>query len=173
MSKLGPLGQSMAALFNPDRGAKGKTEATGGAAASKPAAAFRVPGTGEPQKSHDSLGNPDSPGYEPWGKKKKEEAATEEKAAESPLAHAIETPVQSDNLIRLSLGWDKLLVAQKKICEKAKGIFTRLEGSGNYAQQRRGKVKFLKSSGCILDLDSKDVAPKVPEVVDPKKKNIA
>lgn len=171
MSKLGPLGQSMAALFSPDRAAKSPNagEAKGSAA---PKSTFQVPGGPiGTDKSGDSLGNPNSPGYEPWGRKKEKENPTEQKHEPAPLAAAIETPVQGSNLIRLSLGWDKLLVAQKKICEKAKGLFTKMEGNGNYAEQKR-KLKFRKSSGCILDVDSVESAPHPEKAEDPKK-NIA
>lgn len=165
----------MAALFNPDRAGKGKKASdTKPAATPSAKSSFQVPGTAAADKSHDSLGNGSTPGYEFFGKKPKQETAEEEKAKESPLAHAIETPVQGENLIRLSLGWEKLLVTQKKICEKAKGIFTRLEGNGSYAEQRRGKMKFKKSSGCILDLDSIEVADaKAAEAEALKKKFVA
>lgn len=155
MSKLGPLAQSMAALFqSPDR-AKGKETL----ASSNPSSSVRVPGgpkgTLASQKSNDSLGDGATPGYESWGKKKKAEGApaNEEKAGDpANLPH--ETPFEGSNLIRLSLGWEKLLVAQKKVCEKAKGLFTRLEGDVRYQEHRRGKMKFMKNRGCILDVDS-------------------
>jgi hypothetical protein len=49
------------------------------------------------------------------------------------------------------------LVAQKKVCEKAKSLFTRLEGGDNYQEHRRGKMKYLKNRGCILDVDCAEV----------------
>lgn len=171
MSKLGPLGQSMAALFSPDRAAKSpNVSETKGSAA--PKSSFKVPGGPiGADKSGDSLGNPNSPGYEPLGKRKEKENPSEQKPETAPLAEAVEAPVQGSNLIRLSIGWDKLLVAQKKICEKAKGLFTKMEGPENYADQKR-KLKFRKSSGCILDVDSVDSAPRSEKTEDPKK-NIA
>jgi hypothetical protein len=172
MSKLGPLGQSMAALFNPDRASKVKPSDTKAATAPSAKQTFQTPGAAAADKSADSLGNGSTPGYEFFGKKPKEEA--KEKAKESPLADAIEAPVQTHNLIRLSLGWEKLLVTQKKICEKAKGIFTRMEGDESYAAQKRGKMKFRKSSGCILDLDSKEIEDaKAAEAEELRKKFIA
>lgn len=160
----------MAALFGPDRAAKGKTNEAKATGAPSAKSSFQVPGTAASEKSHDSLGQGSTPGYEFFGKKQKPEAEQEKQKATDPLAQAIETPLQSAGMIRLNIGWDKLLVTQKKICEKAKNIFTRLEGNGNYAEQRRGKMKFRKSSGCILDLDSKDVTLAKPGETDPKKK---
>jgi hypothetical protein len=161
----------MAAMFSPDRAAKAPdtVNEAKGAPALKPS--FKVPGGPiGADKSQDSLGNPNSPGYEPWGKKKEKENPPEQKTA-APHAAAVEAPVQGSNLIRLSIGWEKLLVAQKKICEKAKGLFTKMEGNGNYANQKR-KLKFRKSSGCILDVDSVESAPHPEKAEDPKK-NIA
>ncbi|MGZ3710346.1 MAG: hypothetical protein ACXVBE_01255 [Bdellovibrionota bacterium] len=174
MSKLGPLGQSMAALFSPDRASKAKASDAKSTAAPTAKSSFQVPGTAAADKSADSLGNGSTPGYEFFGKKPPGEDEKKEEKKESPLAHSIEAPAQGTNVIRLSLGWEKLLVAQKKICEKAKGIFTRMEGGESYAEQKRGRMKFRTSSGCILDLDSKEIADaKAAEAEELRKKFIA
>jgi hypothetical protein len=111
-------------------------------------------------KSGDSLGNPNTPGYEPWGKKKKpaEEAAAVAEAEKGPAGTVIEAPSQGPELIRLSVGWDRILLAQKKLCEKAKGLFTLLEGPSEYRAQKKSKTLSRKSRGCILDLDIQQMA---------------
>jgi hypothetical protein len=73
MSKLTPLGQSMAALFTPE-GENLRSSAKDGASSVRTSGqAFKVPGTEalkEGDKPQDSLGNPNSPGYSPLGLKK-------------------------------------------------------------------------------------------------------
>ncbi len=166
----------MAALFNPDRAGKGKAADAKTPAAPAAKQSFQTPGAAAADQTADSLGNGSTPGYEFFGKKPKPEEE-KEKAKDSPLAHAIEAPEQGNHVIRLSLGWEKLLVTQKKICEKAKGIFTKMEGDESYAAQRKGKMKFRKSSGCILDLDSKEVsdakAAEAKALEDARKKFVA
>ena len=160
MSKvMNPLGQSMASLFTPESerlaAARKKQE---GSAAPK-ANGMRIPGMPgiQSQKSGDSLGNPNSPGYEPWGKKKEAETqAAEERSTPAPGGKVIETTAQGPEIIRLSAGWEKLLLAQKKLCEKAKGLFLRLEGPPNYISEKKGRLK--KSRGCIVDLDIQETA---------------
>ena len=100
------------------------------------------------QKSGDSLGNPNTPGYEPWGKKKTGDATAQ--AAEEtkePGGTVIQTKTQGPELIRLTVGWDRILLAQKKLCEKAKGLFTLLEGPETYVSQK--KTRRLKARGCM------------------------
>jgi hypothetical protein len=160
MSKLNPLGQSMASLFTPEgerlRTAQ-KEEAKSGSHSQ--AASSRVAGSASQVKSHqsqDSLGNPNSPGYESWGKKQNKNGEKQEGAtgAKGPSGEVISPPEQnSRQFIRLSSGWEKLLLTQKKICEKAKGLFTLLEGPGKYSTLRRGKLLDGKTRGCIVDLD--------------------
>ncbi len=147
----------MASLFTPEserlRAGAAKAEQMGRTSPQS----MRVPGmkTLEGQKSGDSLGNPNSPGYEPWGKKKP--AVEEEKLVETGPAGAVfETPKQGPEFIRLALGWDKILLAQKKLCEKAKNLFTILEGPEKYRAQRKGRLFNIKSRGCIVDLDSQE-----------------
>jgi len=65
----------------------------------------------------------------------------------------VETTSQGPEFIRLSAGWEKLLLTQKKLCEKARDLFTLLEGPLKYSSQKKSKVLSLKSRGCILDLD--------------------
>ena len=164
MSKLGPLGQSVAALFQAPSKAKGQETASSAQAGT---GSVRVPGglkgTVAGQQPQDSLGNPNSPGYESWGKKKKGEAAPAAKDSDEPVANTqtvIDTPFEGADRIRLTVGWEKLLLAQKKICEKAKGLFVKLDGNGNYEEQRRGKLRFLKNRGCILDVDTQETEEK-------------
>jgi hypothetical protein len=155
MSKLSPLTQSMASLFTPEseRARAGESKAAGsnkpGLSAAKSGNEIKNPITG------DSLGNGQGPGYEFMGKKKTAAPAEEEpeETKLSPSGTVIEPPNESHAIIRLSVGWEKILLAQKKLCEKAKNIFTKLEGPDSYRSQGRGKFLRGKSRGCIVDLD--------------------
>ena len=156
MSKLSPSGQSMAALFSPE-GEKLRAAQKDKASSAREAAGFRVPGMqplGESSKPQDSLGNPNGPGsYEPLNLKKK---APEEIAAAPAGAknlEGFESPVLGPQFIRLGLGWEKVLLTQKKLCEKAKGLFTLLEGPSKYRGQRKTSFLQSKSRGAILDVD--------------------
>lgn len=151
MSKLGPLQQSMAALFTPEseRLRASKTE--------KGPSIPRLPTQGklqESSKSGDSLGNPASPGYDgPLQRKKEaEEAHNESILAESKATESYSVPGSSSKKrIRLQGGWEKLLIAQKKLCEKARDIFTAMEAPEKY--RRKGGRLQEKSRGSIVDLD--------------------
>lgn len=153
MSKLSPLGQSMASLFSSEN-AKIRAEQKGKDSPSR-STAVKVPGSDllKSHKSGDSLGNPNSPGYESWNFKRKEE---EKKESEKLAAARGETTIKMEELgpqfIRLSLGWEKILLAQKKICEKAKNLFTAMDAPDSYQANKKGKNQ-LKSVGCIVDLD--------------------
>lgn len=153
MSKLNPLGQSMTSLFSSES-AKIRAEQKGkGGSDSKIAA--KIPGSDKltSHKSGDSLGNPNSPGYESWNFKRKEEQKSEEQkkvAAQNGEPIAIEEI--GPQFIRLSLGWEKILLAQKKLCEKAKNLFTAMDAPDSYQANKKGKNQ-LKSIGCIVDLD--------------------
>ncbi len=158
MSKLSPLGQSMASLFTPESDRLRASQKKSEAGTRVPGSSIKIPGGQaiSSQKSGDSLGNPNSPGYEPWGKKKNKTPEAEEAIAvpaTGPGGKVIETTNQGPEIIRLSAGWEKLLLMQKKLCEKAKNLFTLLEGPTKYSSQKKNKFLLLKSRGCILDLD--------------------
>lgn len=156
MSKLSPLGQSMASLFTPESERLARAQKTKETSQTPSANGLKIPGMPKIQsdKPGDSLGNPNSPGYEPWGKKKHAESGAQEKQGEkAPGGTVIETAAQGPEIIRLSSGWEKLLLAQKKLCEKAKNLFTSQEGPDNYSKQRKSKILSFKSRGCIVDLD--------------------
>jgi hypothetical protein len=152
----------MASLFTPEsekaRGRERQSQAEG---ARTPGSTIQVPGTKavKSEKSGDSLGNPNSPGYEPWGKKKKAEGKKDDDkpAGDGPAGVVVEPPRQGPEIVRLSAGWEALLLAQRKICEKAKAILTLLEGPDRYSSQKKSKVLQFKSRGCILDLDLQEV----------------
>lgn len=147
----------MASLFSPEseklRQAQ-KEKAQG-------AKGFSVPGNkgnvGKGDKSGDSLGNPNSPGYQgPFKKKKPEEeknAPVESALPEVPGTVIEPTEMPAAKFIRLSVGWEKLLITQKKICEKAKNLFRDMDAPESYQKQKRGKISALKSRGCIVNLD--------------------
>jgi hypothetical protein len=164
VSKISPLGQSMASLFSPE-GEKiraAQKDKAGNASASSQT--FRVPGAKALQESgkpQDSLGNPSGGlGYEPFRKeKKKSESNTPNSSTEeTPNQKVIETRSVGSQFIRLSMGWEKILVAQKKLCEKAKNLFTSLEAPDKYHGQKRSNSLLEKSRGSILDLDVQEVA---------------
>lgn len=150
MSKLSPLGQSMAALFSSEN-AKARAEKK---EATAKFGAVKVPGSEKlsPHKSGDSLGNPNSPGYESWNLSKEIEAKEEEKRNAASGGAPIEISEIGPQFIRLSLGWEKILLTQKKLCEKAKKLFTAMDAPDSYRANRKGKNQ-LKSIGCIVDLD--------------------
>lgn len=161
MSKLSPTGQSMAALFSPEgeklRAAqKEKARAQGANGQS-----FRIPGTQalkEGQKSGDSLGNPASPGYEPLHLKKNETPPGEGVPATIGHAEGFAAPHMGPQFVRLGSGWEKLLMAQKKICEKAKDLFTMLDAPARYHGQRKSSFLQSKSRGSILNVSTAEVA---------------
>lgn len=175
MSKLNALSQSMAALFTPEREKARKAQATGANPnTGMVPGGLRVPGAQSIQenaRSGDSLGNPASPGYDGPIQKKAPEAATGTTTAEhgGPAGETFEAPAVGPETIRLSLGFEKLLLTQKKLCEKAVGLFTKLDAPGRYRNQRKGKLLGGKSRGCILDLHGTDEAPAAA----PPKKNDA
>jgi hypothetical protein len=181
MSKLSPLGQSMASLFTPESDKLRASQKKGGDGARGAAGTpLKIPGTKAitSHKSGDSLGNPNSPGYEPWGKKKQATAGgteEDETSAPGPGGKVIETSQQGPEFVRLSAGWEILLLAQKKLCEKAKGIFTLLEGPVKYTSQKKNTTLQSKSRGCILDLDvqktQEELAWKLKEAKDKEKES--
>lgn len=168
MSKLSPLGQSMAALFTPESERLAAGQKSKGSSPSLQTNGMKIPGMPklESHKPGDSLGNGSTPGYESWGKKKPPQESLENGGEKAPGGTVIETTAQGPEIIRLSVGWEKLLLAQKKLCEKAKGLFTLLDGPAKYSTQRKSKLLSLKSRGCIVDLD-------VQETQDEKKEEEA
>jgi hypothetical protein len=161
VSKLSPMGQSMAALFSPEgeklrKGQQdGKTKGAGA-----PGNPFRIPtpqGIAESGKSQDSLGNPNGPlGYEKLTKKSPSTPADEEGAHEGPVTYHVPGSPEHSGPIRLSSGWEKILIAQKKICEKAKDILTSLEAPVKYRVQKKSSFVQLKSRGSILNLSPEE-----------------
>jgi hypothetical protein len=179
VSKLSPAGQSMAALFSPEgeklRKAQqdGKTKGAGA-----PGSPFRIPtakGISETGKSQDSLGNPNGPlGYEKLTKKSPGAPEAEPESKEGPVEYHVPGSPEQSNPIRLSSGWEKILIAQKKICEKAKDLFTTLEAPMKYRVQKKSSFVQLKSRGSILNLTPEETAAAgAPAAVDDKKKDAA
>jgi hypothetical protein len=182
MSKISPLGQSMAALFTPEGDKLRATQKSKGGAASGPQSSglFQVPGAkalAESGKPQDSLGNPSGGlGYESFRKEKKEAAEGEDSPAKQSLSpnQPILAPKElGRQFIRLSFGWEKVLLAQKKICEKAKNLFTSLEAPGKYQGQRKSSTIAEKARGSILDLDVQQVNNEkaAQEKIDKEKKS--
>lgn len=161
------MGQSMAALFTPENQRLRNAQKESASTAGKAAGGFKLPGvkgTEAAGKPQDSLGDGNTPGYESWGKKKKSADAPVASTDDTPGSASpptIELPHEGPTLIRLGLGWDKLLLAQKKVCEKAKNLFTLLEAPTTYAGQRK-KGKLQKMRGCIIDMELKDSPPAPP-----------
>lgn len=171
MSKLTPMGQSMAALFTPEGEKMRKAQQDGklkGAGA--PGNPFRIPkptGIPESNKSEDSLGNPNGPlAYEKFEKKLSDQAGPEAASADSAGSFHVPGSGNRSEPIRLGSGWEKLLLAQKKICEKAKGLLITLEAPIKYRLQKKSSFVQLKSRGSILNLDP---AESVPAPADKKK----
>lgn len=163
MSKISPLGQSMAALFSPESEKVRSKQKESSSAPTQGQKLFSVPGAkalSESSKSQDSLGNPSGGlGYEPFRKEKSQENESNNSPKQlSPNQPVLETPELGSHFIRLNFGWEKVLLAQKKICEKAKNLFTALEAPGKYLGQRKSSSLVLKSRGSILDLDVQQIA---------------
>jgi hypothetical protein len=156
----------MASLFTPEseklRQGR-KDEASRGPGA--PGSPFKIPtpkGVPESGKSQDSLGNPNGPlGYEHWKKESRKAEAAESPEGEGSASAAFHVPGSTREAppLRLGYGWEKLLVAQKKICEKAKGLFTLLEAPGRYRQQRKSSMIQMKSRGSILNMSTEEFSP--------------
>ncbi len=164
MSKISPLGQSMAALFSPESEKVRSKQKESSSSSLQGQKLFSVPGAkalSESSKSQDSLGNPSGGlGYEPFRKEKKPEENEINSTPKqlSPNQPVLETPELGSQFIRLNFGWEKVLLAQKKICEKAKNLFTALEAPGKYLGQRKSSSLVQKSRGSILDLDVQQIA---------------
>ena len=144
----------MAALFSPESEKLRKSQKD----KAKEPQGFAIPGSNhalKSEKSGDSLGNPNSPGYEgPLKKKKPAEDSANESALPEVSGTVLEpTQMPASRFVRLSTGWEKLLIAQKKICEKAKNLFRDQDAPENYHKQKRGKILELKSRGCIVNID--------------------
>lgn len=174
MSKLSPLGQSMAALFTPEGEKARKAQSKSASPTTGPqAGGLRIAGSqavGENSKMGDSLGNPSSPGYSPLPINKKD-AGQQEVTEESATANGHETfhtPTYGPETIRLDTGFETLLLTQHKLCEKAEAVFTKLDAPSRYKSQKRGKLLNGKSRGCIVD-----VAPEEDLAAPPKKDDAA
>jgi hypothetical protein len=153
----------MAALFSQEsqknRKAHGDAQQKGTIQALKiPGAAAQ--GTVKSDKAGDSLGNPGSPGYESFGRRKQASAPEETEAEEQtstpqndPQERRKEIPHLGPNFLFLAQGWEAVLLVQKKICSKAKGIFEKKEGPVSYRAQKKGSLIEQKSRGCIVNLD--------------------
>ncbi len=107
----------------------------------------------------DSLGNPASPGYEQiWTKEKKSLSPEEEKMRDDPSY--VPTKIPPKNFVHLQTGWEKLLLAQKKVCEKARQLWVGLEAAPKYASLKRNKLlagqKTGTASGFIVDVDAQE-----------------
>ncbi len=155
MSNSISTGQTAAALFTPEAE---RLRSQSAAASNKPVSLPTKQGSNLKQgaKTDDSLGNSASPGYEFMGGKKKN-GSDADKQGSNPFAPAQaenSTGAKAANIVRLQIGWETLLVVQRKICEKAKNIITSIEAPVKYAVERRGKSTRLKSRGCIVDLQS-------------------
>jgi hypothetical protein len=157
----------MASLFTPEseKLRQGhKDDASRGPGA--PGSPFKITmpkGVPESGKSQDSLGNPNGPlGYEHWKKENRDEEPTAESAgpeSSQPGLFHVPGSARGEFPLRLGYGWEKLLVAQKKLCEKAKGLFTLLEAPGKYRQQRKSSMIQMKSRGSILNMSTEEFSP--------------
>ena len=160
----------MAALFTPESERARKSQSDRGSNAGPAAAGFRVPGAerlSENARSGDSLGNPASPGYEPPPAKPKN-APQQELTDQSVRAHGetFAAPSYGPETIRLEAGYEQLLLAQGKLCEKATTVFTRLDGPVRYRRQRKGRLLDGKSRGCIVDVDAEESVAAPPKTDD-------
>ena len=165
MSKTHPINQSIAALFTPESeklraNAKDKAS-TRGVGAGTRSGLTAPPKAAESSAAQDSLGNPNSPGYEMiWkgGKPKTQEAAEEERKSSDP--NYVATKRTPKNFIHLQTGWEKLLIAQKKVCEKARNLWVALEAAPRYSELKKNKLlaeqKSGGASGFIVDVQSQE-----------------
>jgi hypothetical protein len=145
----------MAALFSPES-ERIRSERKGGAApSSNPhVAASKLR---EGAKSGDSLGNPYSPGYEgPATAAKKQSENLDTEARNEQNTNNYSVPGAKHTKIRLQAGWEKLLFAQKKLCEKAREIFVSLDAPERYRKKTNGRLQ-EKSRGSIVDLDIEEL----------------
>ena len=128
----------------------------------------------ENTKTGDSLGNPNTPGYENvWGRLDKKAAAKEVAKSESTSASQEQT---SNNVVplfpskvRLQLGWDALLFVQKTICQRARGILNVLEAPKRYFKAKNKQVLIKKYQGIILDYDCSREEQKAKEKASEKR----
>ncbi len=163
-SSSSPIRQGMSAAFSPEAERlrqAGKEKAEHAASAkgfSLNKSNLSQNKLSEGSKSQDSLGNPNTPGYDNiWSREKKEES---QKENSDPNLISIRDESsqnipgsQGKKRIRLQSGWEQILLVQQKICEKAKGIMTLIESPIKYSISRRGKLLMRRHQGCIVDLD--------------------
>jgi hypothetical protein len=123
------------------------------AAASTSAWSLGTKGTTALASSGDSLDNPNSPQYQSQGKKQDYIPGASAKKQETQNNT---TPGSSGLPNRFSFGWDKLLVTQKTICNKAMNLLLNMEAPQRYFSILRTKTSATKHSGIILDYRSDD-----------------
>lgn len=113
-------------------------------------------------KAGDSLGNPDSPGgANSWGKLVA--PAPEAVAAPATTKEEKEPSEHLTKPLRLQLGWEALLLAQRSICSKAQKILDVLEAPRRYFAAKRTKSVIKRANGIILDFDAAEKEPPSPE----------
>lgn len=164
MGKLNPVNQSMAALFSPESERLRADAKTAGAGQSAHASKRPgIPGVDKPAESGkpgDSLGNPSSPGYDNiWHRKDPEKAsAPQEEQPPKNDGSYVRVKEVTKKFVRIQAGWERLLMAQKKICEKARNLFVKQDAPTKYAGNSTSKLLAEVSSGkpigMIVDLDA-------------------
>jgi hypothetical protein len=169
MSKTSALGQSIAAIFSPEsqrlrEQAKESAKAKGVSSGVRNAL-MNPKKTGESSAMQDSLGNPMSPGYEKiWDKEKEKAGAKKEDEKSRSDPNYVSTKIPPKNFVHLQTGWEKLLLTQKKVCEKARKLWTAIEAAPKYASLKRNKLlaeqKSGAASGFIVDVDAQEYMEK-------------
>jgi len=176
MGTTSPLRQAMSAAFSPetDRLRKASKEKAENAESIKGFSlskfAPKAEKLSESGKSQDALGNPTTPGYENIWQQKEQNTKTQNSSCPNPDIDGHQIPGSNGKkIIRLSTGWEQLLLVQKKICEKARNIITMIDSQEKYTFARKNKLK--KYNGCIVDLDVEEHRKEMEFKAKEEKKN--
>jgi hypothetical protein len=126
-------------------------------------------------KSPDSTDKSSSPEYENIWRRPKKKSTEKESLQEGPISPSPEQASAPEGRafdsadfavgkpLRLQTGWDQLLFAQKKICEKARGVMQILEAPKRYFLEKKSKIMSRKHQGVILDFTSAEHTGKLEE----------
>lgn len=155
MGKPIPSVQAAAAAFSPEseRLRMEQTKQQTAAKASASGWSLKPKGATELTASGDSLDNPSSPQYQAPHKKEQFIPGLKASAPDNPNNTA---PGSSGLPHKFYSGWDKLLVTQKTICNKAMNLLLLLEAPQRYFTAMRSKTSVRKFNGVILDYRSDD-----------------
>src|SRR3989344_8522099 len=157
-AKINPLSKGQAAVHAPESEANrlrlvNENKGKGAEAPSQAGKSSML--VKENPATRDSLENPSSPQYQKQNKEKVEASkAAPEKKKLGLGPQAPDAPEKHDK--KPSNNWEKLLLAQKTLCQKAVNKLAILNGPLNYIKEQKNKLRSRKLRGVMMDIDPED-----------------